>query len=156
MSKSSFFATVLIATLVFALPTESEEVRLTPAMERIQGALVEHARLLLERYGTTFYALGIYLTHDNELREVVPHISAPLEPALIAEGLRASVHEIYRTRASAVGIAVDNPVEKTVQSELEDLSGRCRLVRRPYRFTREGTVIFLAQEIFNCEISMLW
>ena len=100
-----FFAAVLVAASSFVTQVESEEVPLDPQMERIQRGLVENAAELLERYGTTFYAIGIYLTADGELREVVPLSSAPLEPALVADGLRSAVRELDTAEASVVGIA---------------------------------------------------
>jgi hypothetical protein len=155
MRKVAFFAAVLVAASAFATQVESGEVRLTPQMERIQRGLVERASLLLERYGTTFYALGMYLTAGSELREVVPRKSALLKPALVADSLRSAVREFYTAEASVVGIAVDLPGKEAMQIELEDLSGRCRLVRRSYKFARNGTVMFLAPEISSCEPSML-
>jgi len=151
----AILAAAFIAASAFPSHAENGQVRLTPEMERIQHGLVKRASLLLERYGTTFYALGLYLTPDGELREVVPRISAPLEPALMADSLRSAVREFYGSKASVVGIAVDFSEKEGVQIELEDLSGRCRLVRRPYKFEQRGTVIFLAPEISSCEPSML-
>ena len=155
MRKVAFFTAVLITVSASAMQAQSGEMRLTPQMERIQRELVERASLLLERYGTTFYALGVYLTAAGELREVVPRKSAPLKPVLIADSLRSAVREFYTSKASVVGIAVDFPEKASVQIELEDLSGRCRLVRRPYKFEQRGTVIFLSPEISSCEPSML-
>ncbi len=86
---------------------------------------------------------------------MVPHKSAPLTPVLIADSLRSAVREFYTSKASVVGIAVDFPDKESVQIELEDLSGRCRLVRRAYKFEQRGTVIFLAPEISSCEPSLL-
>lgn len=155
MRTVAIIAAVFITISALASQAESGEVHLTPEMERIQRELVERASLLLERYGTTFYAIGFYITSDGELRVVSPHRSAPLEPALIADSLRSAVREFYIAKAAVVGIAVDFPEKEAVQIELEDFSGRCRLVKRLYKFEKRGTVIFLAPEISSCEPSML-
>jgi hypothetical protein len=87
MRPKTFFVVVFIVISASASQAPSGQVQLTPEMEKIQRRLVERAGLLLERYGTTFYALGFYITADGKLREVVPLESAPLKPALVAESL---------------------------------------------------------------------
>jgi hypothetical protein len=155
MHKVAFFASVLVSASANATQTGSGEALLTPQMEEIQRGLIERASLLLERYGSTFYALGMYLTADSELREVVPRKSVPLKPALVADSLRSAVREFYTSEASVVGIVEDLPGKDAMQIELEDLSGRCRHVRLSYRFAHNGTIMLLAPEISNCEPSML-
>ena len=132
-----------------------EDLQLTAGMERIQRELADSAISLLERYGTTFYALGMYLTADGELRKVVPHQSVPLVPALIADSLRSAVRRIDRSTVSVVGIAVDMPDKQMVQIELEDANLRCRQVKRRYRFEQQGTVAFLSPQISECQPSLL-
>lgn len=155
MHKAACLVAALVTSSAFAAQEESGKFELTPQMERIQRALLEHAGLLLERYGTTFYALGMYLSTDGKLRQVVPRIAAPLEPELIGESLKMAVREHYRSEARVLGIAVDIPDAESVRIEFEDQSGRCRLLRHGYRFEKSGKVVFTEPRIEACDPSML-
>lgn len=153
-SGADFFWPLLLAGGSSARQAEPSEVKLTPKMDRIHEGLAARATARMERFGTTFYALGLCMTPEEKIQEVVPIQSAPLEPRLVGENLKSAIREPYSAKAAVCGVAIDHPEDKTVQIELENSTGLCRRVWRSYRFEQSGRVTFLAPRISTCEASI--
>jgi hypothetical protein len=117
---------------------------------RIEAGLIGRAGRLLERYGTTFYALAAYVDATGKTHEVVATRSAPLQPEAIGSALREALAEIPRSRVLAAGLMVDLPEEQKVRIQLETVSGDCYQLARPYSFEKDGQVVFHKASTERC------
>ncbi len=135
----SLLALLLLASAV--LPGHADDA--LPAQAAPLGeALLERATRLLERYGTTFYALGAYIDTAGRLREIVPRDTAPLDPERIAWSLRDALRDPDHPEWVASAIATDRPERGATRIVYEMRDGRCHEVLRRYRFSDDGTVRF--------------
>ena len=120
-------------------------------LKRIEAQLVERAGKLLDRYGTTFYSLAVYVDAKQQIREVVAERSAPLEPEAIALALREGLIRIPRSHVLSAGLILDLPSEEMVRIQLESVAGVCHQLTRSYSFGRDGRVAFGEASKATCE-----
>ena len=146
-------------------------VALTPDMELLDRSLLATTRGTLERWGNTFRAFALYVEDTvgpppRVLEIGLEHYIDTRQPSVIRDSLRAVLRrrQAYEPRARTIGIITDSiagPVEEATDgaegprferrtiSELEDRSGRCRRIERPYHFASDppgdwgfGTVVY--------------
>jgi hypothetical protein len=155
-----------------------------PDMRLIDSALMKRARTVLERYGSTFYADGVYVPDTAgpvRVLEIGPNETVePRTPNGFREAYRSALRneQRYRPQSRTLGVMTDSiagPLNEAVDgadgpdlprfaiTELEDRSGKCLRVERSYRFVKEpkgdwemGTVMFDAPKITRCAWIDYW
>jgi hypothetical protein len=160
------------------------EIALTPEMRMIDSMLVKRARSILERWGSTFYAIAGYIPDTaGPPRIMEMGLNKSVErriPTAYRDEYRSSLRnqQLYRPQARTLGIITDSiagPLSEAVDgaagsdlprfaiTELEDRRGKCLRVKRSYRFVQEppgewemGTVVFGAPKITRCTWVDYW
>jgi hypothetical protein len=157
---------------------------LTPEMRAIDSMLVKRARSILERWGSTFYAIASYVPDTaGPARIFEMGLNNSVEqrtPSAYRDEYRRSLRnqQRYRPQARTLAVITDSiagPLSEAVDgaggpglprvaiTELEDRTGRCRRVERSYRFVPEpagewelGTVVFERPKITRCQWIDYW
>jgi len=159
-------------------------VALTPEMELLDRSLLATSRGTLERWGNTFRAFAFYVADTvgpSQVFEVGLENSVDSrQPSVTRDSLRAVLRrrQAYEPHARTIGIITDSiagPVEEAIDgvegpgferrtiTELEDRSGRCRRIDRPYHFANDppgdwgfGTVVYGPPVVSRCEPLKYW
>jgi hypothetical protein len=118
---------------------------------RLDSLLLSHARALLERYGDTFYVLGIYLDSTGELSEIATRAWPALDasPDEWGDSLRAAFED-FRPRLRSAAYLLDRwrQLDSTradstfADFHFETAAGACFESRRRYDWAPDGTLIW--------------